>query len=566
MAISAIPVIAKVLMDLKLTRRDVGQTIIAAAMIDDTTGWILLSVVIGLAGGQAVTVGGVAESIFSVLVFLGISFTVGQWVVARLLRYTQTSVISRDKVLTLVVILMLAFGAVTHALHFEALLGAFVVGILFSRLPGFDVVVVHRLESITLGVFAPIFFAVAGLKVDIISLLEPELIAISLALIGIATVSKLAGIYVGARVLGGSDHWSALFYGAGLNARGSMGIIVATIGLSLGVLSQDMFSIIVLMAVVTSLVAPAALRYTFANIQAGEAELDRLRREELNQDNLVANTHRALLAVRWRDADFDDDTQRVEARILERMSTRTDLEITLFNVAYTVEQQKRGMSFLDRLAGMFSQQQLGRKVVVGDDPMRKILDEAERDYDLLILGASRSNNSSTTLFNPIVDQLMRLTPSSTIVVSGGHVDADWRPRRVLIPTNGSQAARRAAEVAFAITEEDSMAIVLTVVQTRQSSDYRLRSETLEMNQIQIAGQIVAELRELGELLTVQTLSEVVQGTDVSEQILKVAENEAVDLIVLGTNIRAGSDRLYLGPKVEQVLRDAPCPVVVVNAR
>ena len=90
MSISAIPVIAKVMMDLNLMRRDIGQTIIAAGMSDDTIGWILLSVVAGLAAGEAVTAGSVLGAVGSVAAFMALSFTLGRGLVKRLLDLVQT--------------------------------------------------------------------------------------------------------------------------------------------------------------------------------------------------------------------------------------------------------------------------------------------------------------------------------------------------------------------------------------------------------------------------------------------------------------------------------------------
>jgi Kef-type K+ transport system membrane component KefB len=281
MSISAIPVIAKVLMDLNLMRRDIGQTIIAAGMSDDTTGWILLSVVAGLASGQAITAGSVLATVGSVLGFLVLSFTVGRWLVKRLLDFVQDEVISQDRLLTLVLVMTLTWGALTQALNLEAVLGAFIMGILFAQMPRLPEKVHHQLESVALGIFAPIFFATAGLKVNILNLLEPQLILIALIVILIATLGKVVGTYIGARVIGGRDHWTALSFGAGLNARGAMEIIIATIGLQLGILTQDMFSIIVIMAMATSLMAPAALRWVLKRVEPEEQELERLRREEM---------------------------------------------------------------------------------------------------------------------------------------------------------------------------------------------------------------------------------------------------------------------------------------------
>ncbi|HSE83865.1 MAG TPA: cation:proton antiporter, partial [Thermodesulfobacteriota bacterium] len=156
MSISAIPVIAKVLMDLNLMRRDIGQTIIAAGMSDDTTGWILLSIVAGLASGQGVTPGGILEEVGKVIAFMVISFTLGRWLVKKSLDFVQDEVTSPDKLLTLVVFFAFAWGAITHALGLEAVLGAFVIGIIFGMMPRLPDSVHHKVESAALGIFAPI--------------------------------------------------------------------------------------------------------------------------------------------------------------------------------------------------------------------------------------------------------------------------------------------------------------------------------------------------------------------------------------------------------------------------
>ncbi len=570
MAISAIPVVAKVLMDLGLTRRDIGQNIIASAMIDDTTGWILLSIVIGLVGGQAITVGSVASSVGIVLAFLALSFTVGQWIVARLLRFTQENIRGRDKILSLVVLLMFTWGTITHFLHIEALLGAFILGILLSRLPNLSHEVVHKLESIALGIFAPIFFAVAGLKVNIVALFEPRLMLIALIVISTAMLCKVTGVYLGARLIGGRDHWSALFLGVGLNARGSMEIIVATIGLTLGVLTQEMFSIIVVMAVTTSLIAPTLLRWTVTKIQTPEHELERLRQEELNKDNLIINAHRVLLPVRYHGPDVGNANQRVEARILERLGSKTDLAITLFNINPNggVDSVERG-KFLDEMGNLFKGQQWDRKVVNHKQPEIAILDEVDKGYDLLILGASDRNRDATTLFSPIVDHITRMTSVPAIVVHGtSMMPEDWQPKRILIPTNGSVSSKRAAQVGFAMVsseDENCEAIILKVVEQHPNGHYLPARQAVVDKQLISSEQIVGELREIGEALGVETCGVVREGTVIDDEILRVAEEENVDLIVLGTDVRAGSDRLYMGPKIEHILNAAPCPVIVVNA-
>lgn len=565
MSISAIPVIAKVLFDMGLLRRDIGQTIIASGMSDDTIGWIMLSVVAGLAAGEAVTFSTVAQSVGSVLLFMVLSFTAGRWLVARLMRFVQSEITVRERVLSLVMVLTFTWGAITQALNLEAVLGAFVMGILFSMTRSLPSDVIHTLEKIAFGIFAPIFFAVAGLKVNMAGLLQPRLLLITLLVIGVATGGKIVGTYLGARLIGGRDHWTALAFGAGLNARGAMEIIIATIGLSLGILTQDMFSIIVVMAMATSLMAPTMLRWIVSKIKPEEAEIARLRREALAAGSLLANVRRVLLPVRVRPASQSGVAQRIEARILERLDDRNNLSVTLMSVG-KADGRAEAQKYLDRLAGLFDREPVGKKIVINDNVGGAILDEAQKDYDLVVLGASENGKSTEVLFTPIIDFLMRSSPCPTLLVQGGEVEPEWSPRRILVASNGSAASRRAAEIAFAIASQPGDEVLILQVVERTMADYQLDSEQKIFDRhMQTAQRSVDDLRELGQLGGVQTVAEVKPGREPEKIILQAAKDSGADLIVLGTSISIATERLYLGPRVERILANAPCPVVVINA-
>jgi nucleotide-binding universal stress UspA family protein len=379
----------------------------------------------------------------------------------------------------------------------------------------------------------------------------------------VATTCKVVGVYIGARYLGKRDHWTALFFGAGLNARGSMEIIVATVGLSLGVLTQEMFSIIVVMAVTTSLMAPFILRWTVEHITPDAEEVERLRREALNEQSLLANVRRVLLPVRVREN--ASPSQLIEARLLENLNARRDLSLTLMTISSAEDRAKSG-AFLEQLSGIFSAQAVTRKVVVGSDPGSLILDEAKKDYDLIILGATEGRTSSEVLFTPLVDYLMRLSPCPTMLVQGQHVQSDWQPKRILVPSNGSMASRHAAETAFALAKEDETAVIILQVVEENYSDYLLdASGTLVARQIESARNSMEKLRELGQLQGMASIAEVQVGSTPESVILEAVRERKVDLIILGTGIRAGSDRLYMGPRVERILSNAPCPVIVVNS-
>ncbi|MEX0771111.1 MAG: cation:proton antiporter [Balneolaceae bacterium] len=565
LAISAIPVIAKVLMDMNLMRRDIGQTILAAGMSDDTTGWILLSIVAGLAAGDAVTAGSILQIIGSVLAFLILSFTVGRWIVRKLLIYVQDEVLSHDRLLTLVIVLAFLWGAITQALHLEAILGAFVMGILFGMMPRLPENVNVKLESIALGIFAPVFFAVAGLKVNIINLMEPALLLITLIVILIATFGKVIGTYAGARWIGKKDHWTSLSFGAGLNARGAMEIIIATIGLRLGILSQDMFSIIVVMAIATSLMAPVALRWVLTRVEIGDEEKARLKKEELESGSIVADIHRILLPVRMRrDLPDTSELQSIEAAILDQLGVDRELSVTIMTVT-NKDNSDECEKYLKQLSGYFNQKELVTKVVKSSKPGDAIIDEAKKDYDLIVLGATEKEPDSKHLFSPIVDYLVRVSPCPAMIVKSEEISSSWIPQRIMVPTNGSQAAKSAAELAFFIAQPDKSreVMALNVVTHEPRLRGHIRQRQMD-SKLSFANEMVAELEKLGEAFGVQTEGVVKIGESPEEVITDLVETNGIDLVLVGTNVKPGSERLYLGPRVENILRMCKCPVIVFN--
>lgn len=567
MSISAIPVIAKVLMDMNLMRRDIGQTILAAGMSDDTCGWVLLSIVAALASGQAIGGPEVALAVGKVLLFLLLSFTVGRWLVNKAVAFTQDEIKSRDRLVTLIVVFTFAFGALSQALGLEAVLGAFVCGILLSGIRRIPSSVHHTFETIALGIFAPIFFGVAGLKVDVKGLLDPELAGFALLVIFVACAGKVVGTYLGARLIGKKDHWTALSFGAGLNARGAMEIIIATIGLSLGILSQAMFSIIVLMAMVTSLMAPTALRFTLSRVIPSDEELARLEREERAAKSALRNLHRVLVPVRVR-PEGPGPAQQVESAILRTLTDKSELSVTLLTIV-PPGQKTNGQNYLDLLSETFNTSGITKKVVESEEPIAAILDESSKDYQMLMIGATeaRQENGDGSLFSPAIDELVELAGCSTLIFKAAGPSPTREVKHILVPTNGSEDSLRATELAFRLAAADEECLVTflhIVVQEGGGLLIGDRTVLLE-NTLGRGQQIVNEMVSFGESLGVRCSGEVRLKDNVASGILQVAKRQQVDLLLIGTNVRPGGDQLFLGVEVERVLKNAECPVIVVNA-
>ncbi|WP_062347631.1 cation:proton antiporter [Herbidospora yilanensis] len=269
MCVSAIPVIAKTLFDMNLLHRDIGQLTLVAATVDDIFGWVMLSIVSVMAtiGLQAQNV---AQSLGSLLVVVVFAVVVARPLIREIFRRVRGSA----SVIGATVIIIVLSAAGTHALKLEAVFGAFVAGILIGEWGRPDPALVAPLRTVVLTVLAPLFFATAGLRMDLTLLARIEVLGAALLVVGVAVAGKFAGAYLGARTSGLSS-WEGVALGACLNARGVIEVVIAMVGLRLGVLNAEMYTILILMAVLTSLMAPPILRLAMARLTPTEEELDR---------------------------------------------------------------------------------------------------------------------------------------------------------------------------------------------------------------------------------------------------------------------------------------------------
>jgi Kef-type K+ transport system membrane component KefB len=269
MCVTAIPVIAKTLTDMGLLHRNIGQLTLAAGMVDDAVGWLLLSVV-SAAATTGVATGQIAVSVAVMLGFVLLAAVIGRPVVRRLMERTTRSA-SPGPTVAAAVVVVLAGAATTHALHMEAIFGAFVAGILLATAGPAVQERLAPLRTVTLSVLAPVFLATAGLRMDLTALARPDVLLAALAVLGVAIAGKFVGAYAGAR-LSGLSTWEGLALGAGMNARGVVEVIIALTGLRLGVLDTAGYTVIVLVAVVTSLMAPPLLRFAMSRVAQDEEE------------------------------------------------------------------------------------------------------------------------------------------------------------------------------------------------------------------------------------------------------------------------------------------------------
>ncbi|MDH6139481.1 Kef-type K+ transport system membrane component KefB [Kitasatospora sp. GP30] len=276
MCVSAIPVIAKTLLDMDLLHRDIGQLTLTAGMMDDAVGWVLLSLVTAMAT-TGVTGGAVLHAVLALLVVLAAAVPLARWVIPPLFRRAERTGGAGVLSATATVLMLLA-AAGTQALGLEPIFGAFVAGVTIAASRSVGPMALAPLRTVVTAVLAPVFLASAGLRMDLTALGRPMVALTAAAALLVAVAGKFGGAFLGARA-SRLNRWEALALGAGMNARGVVQVVIAMVGLRLGVLDSAGYTVIVLVAVVTSTMAPPVLRAAMARIVQTPAELRRRERQ-----------------------------------------------------------------------------------------------------------------------------------------------------------------------------------------------------------------------------------------------------------------------------------------------
>lgn len=264
MSISALPVIARTLMDMNLLKSELGVIIIASAIVNDLFGWIFFSIIIGMisSGGES----NVLVQIGGIFLFLFLLFVIGKPITDRLIPRIQNNFSYPGSILSFIFITGLVAAAITEAAGIHAIFGAFMIGVVIgdsSHLKETTREIIHQFVT---NIFAPLFFISIGLKVDFVAHFNPLLVLIVLVL---AIAGKVVGCGIGAR-LGGMSKPESMAIGFGMNSRGAMEIILGLLALQAKIINEEVFVALVVMALVTSLVSAPMMSFFLGSIKKFE--------------------------------------------------------------------------------------------------------------------------------------------------------------------------------------------------------------------------------------------------------------------------------------------------------
>jgi Kef-type K+ transport system membrane component KefB len=175
LSISSVKIVAMVVREVGFLRRTVGQVIVAAAIIDDTIGWIIMSLIFGLALHGGVDLPALAQSLLGTAIFLVLSFTIGRRLVFRVIRWANDRFISEVPVITAILVVTGLMALTTSAIGVHTVLGAFVAGILVGQSPILTRHIDEQLRGLIVALFMPVFFGLAGLTTNLAVLANTDL-------------------------------------------------------------------------------------------------------------------------------------------------------------------------------------------------------------------------------------------------------------------------------------------------------------------------------------------------------------------------------------------------------
>jgi len=566
LGISALPVIARMLAELDLMRRNFGQITLAAATVNDVVGWILLGAVAGAARSGDFTVAPVVGQFVIVGVFMALAFVLGQRGTDAILRTVLRRGAGVAGAVATTLLLALGFGAFAQALRLEAVLGAFVAGILCGRSRYQTAETFARIETLTTAFFAPIFFATAGLRADLGALRDPTVLGWGFVLLAAASAAKFAGAFAGARVAR-LHALEGFALGAALNARGAVELIVATIGLGAGVLNPASYTIVVLIALATSMMAPPLLRFAARRWHGSEEEQARLAEERLHGRNLLVRPGRVLLPT------HGGPNSVLAARVLD-LAWPEGSKVTVMTAGDEVP-----AADLRRVMSLVEKKSAEHVHARAADPLPAIVEQAGLGYGAIVVGAT-DRPGEGRIVSGFVDGLLAASPVPVLMIRRG-VEREQHAlelpsfQRVLVPAIASLPGRAAQEVAFGIAKRLGVEALLAHVVTTPSPQDELLYSRFEWRREEsheaereapwmIARRVVDDAQALAREMGVATETAIRIGISVPREILSLSREAGADLIVLPASLRQLSERPFLGYGVEYLLRNSESTIVVVS--
>ena len=276
LSVTAFPVLARILSERHLITTEFGRTAMACAAFADVTAWIVLAFVlevtrVGAASRTGLAVGVLGTTVYVMFMLKVVRPWLARWWASHTPHDGGDPFEHREGVLTTLLLVVLVSALATEFLGVQALFGAFLGGVVMPRGLSLRRALRVRFEDALSILLLPLFFAYAGLRADISSIRTDRDWGIFLAIVAVAVIGKIGGSALAARTVGSSWRWASAL-GVLMNARGMMELVLLTIGLQAGIITPRLFTLMLLMAIVTTMMTTPLLGLVMpkaAEVKAG---------------------------------------------------------------------------------------------------------------------------------------------------------------------------------------------------------------------------------------------------------------------------------------------------------
>lgn len=540
MSITAFPVLARIITENNLQGTRLGTLALTCAAVDDVTAWCVLALAIAVA--RTGTINGAIPTIIYSLIYIGLMVTAGRWFLKRVARYYQRVGKLNQLLLAGIYAGVVASALITELIGIHFIFGAFLLGAVMPKDEGLVREIAEKTEDFVLIFLLPIFFAYSGLRTQVGLLNRPELWLLCVAVVAVAISGKYFGTYIAARV-SGIDNRESSALGWLMNTRGLTELIVLNIGLSLGVISPLLFTMLVIMALVTTFMTSPLLEWTYPKrlIKLDTIEPETEVIAEVNYRVLVpvanVNTQKGLIQLAAAIALNNSQSAIVHPLSLVELeedyafqSMPAEADRLMDKRRYQLEQ------LIETLWPPSIRTSVQPLVRVTNDVARATAQiTSQNKIDLMLLGWHRPAFSTNRLGGR-VGQILSMAPVDVgVYIDRGHEAIE----KLLVAYSGNIHDDLALELALRmlVSSEDRTLSILRVVQSGQTNSelsYELSAVMQNLSR-QVRDRIDIQIQQAAEPIAVA-----------------VEASAHVDLTIAGTSRAWGIERQTLGRYTDEL--------------
>ncbi len=551
MSITAFPVLARIITENNLQNTRLGTLALTCAAVDDVTAWCLLAVAIAVTRTNSIA--GALPTILESLLYIALMLTLGRWFGARLAKHYSRTGRLTQLVLAGIYMAVVASALITEFIGIHLIFGAFLVGVVMPKNANLTRELAEKTEDFVLIFLLPVFFAYSGLRTEIGLLNRPELWLLCSAVLLVAIVGKYAGTYFAARVCG-LDKREASALGWLMNTRGLTELIVLNIGLSLGVISPLLFTMLVIMALATTFMTSPLLEWTYPKKLIGldvvEPEAGEI---EPSYRILVPvanpNTQKGLLQLAVAIADTGLEPAGVYPLSLVEFEEDYLFASTPVEADRLIAQRRERLEELIQSLEPPEVRRLVHPIVrISNDVARETAEIAAIDRaDLILVGWHRSAFTSNRLGGR-VGQILSSAPADVAVfVDRGRANLD----SLLVPYSANIHDELAVELALRLLV-NSPTRRLTV----------LRVSTSEEVAIELSYEFRAVMQQLPAAVRDRIDTPILEASDPLQVVVEASKS--ADLTIAGTSRAWGIERQTLGRYTDELALQCHSSVLITR--